>query len=150
MASFGALSVPMRDLAGRKHQWRPTYGTTPLAENVSMGWRGALVAASYSCCLARGAQHLRTPLLLSLQSISGQRAAGQRWPCHRGACWPLFPRHPRVAGAGPRLLSKPQLVAAARFPACVLPLALSPCQIGSVPRIYLLAFQAERHYKQLT
>lgn len=47
------------------------------------------------------------------------------------------------------LLCKPQLVAAVRFPVCVCPTGLSQCQIGSVPRIYLLVFQAEHHYKQL-
>lgn len=90
-----------------------------------------------------------THLLLSLQSIGGQRAAGWRCPCHRGGCLPLFSGHPQLAGAAPHLLRKPQLVAAVRFPECVLPLGLSRCQIGSVPRFYLLTFQAGHHYKQL-
>ena len=88
------------------------------------------------------------PLLLSLQSISGQGAAGQRCPCHRGGCWPLFPGHPQLTGAAPHLLCKPQLVAAMRFPVCGHLLGLSQCQTGSIPGIYLLAFQAEHHYKQ--
>lgn len=151
MPSFGAQSVPTRDPAGGKHRWTPMNGTT-----------------SYSRCLAQGAQHLRTPRTsrfevstkkhrLRLDAVAAVLAV-RRWPtgswkkksCHHGGCWPLFPGSPGSLELLLASRASPGLLALRDFQRAFYPLGLSRRQIGAVPRIYLLAFQAERRYKQLT
>lgn len=113
---------------------------------VSHGWG---LCTSAGCGWAPGSRAPRAqpalvaPLLLSWQSISGQWTEVAMPPRKLLAS---LPRAPQLAGAAPVY---PHFVAAGRFPVCVCPMGLFQCQIGAVPRIYLLAFQVEHHYKQL-
>lgn len=168
MPSFGAQSVPTRHPTGSKHRWRPTNGTTPVAARASTGRRAALPAAPYSRCLAQGAQHLRTPRTsrfevstekhrLRLDAVAAvlvvrrwPTAAGRRSPAATGAAGPSSLGSPGSLELLLASRASPVLLALRDFQRAFYRLGLSQRQIGAVPRIYLLAFQAERRYKQLT